>query len=106
MHEPIFVKPREYVLIHEKSEVENKLVSYAEKHPKQIEVCVARPGYISSPAKVRPQGAPGVGLPSVDNSELVAGLLSQVVNGFEKDPLMNDDLVRIGRQAMQQNMND
>jgi hypothetical protein len=36
----------------------------------------------------------------VDNvglAEISAALLDQITNGFEKEPLMNEDLVRIGR---------
>jgi len=39
-------------------------------------------------------------LPSVGVVEIAAAMLDQVVNGFEKDPLMNDDLVRIGQKAL------
>jgi hypothetical protein len=36
--------------------------------------------------------------PSVDVADISAALLNQVINGFEKEPLTNDDLVRIGRE--------
>jgi hypothetical protein len=33
-------------------------------------------------------------------SEIAATLLDQAINGFEKDTLLNEDLVSIGRRAM------
>jgi hypothetical protein len=39
----------------------------------------------------------------VDNISLVdvaAAMLDQVINGFEKEPLMNEDLMRIGKQSL------
>ena len=39
-------------------------------------------------------------LPNVDVTEISAAMLQEVVHGFEKEPLENDDLVRIGRQAL------
>jgi len=41
-----------------------------------------------------------IGLPSVSVSEISATMLDQVANGFDKEPLMNDDLVRIGRRVL------
>ncbi len=39
-------------------------------------------------------------VPIVDVTEVSAAMLHQVMHGFEKEPLENDDLVRIGRQAL------
>lgn len=39
-------------------------------------------------------------LPNVTTSQAAAAALHQVVHGFEKDRLANDDLVRIGQEAM------
>ena len=33
---------------------------------------------------------------SVQLSQVAAAMLRQAVNGFEKEPLQNDDLVRLG----------
>jgi hypothetical protein len=41
-----------------------------------------------------------IGLPTVDLSQIAATLLDQAVNGFEKDTLLNEDLVRIGQKAL------
>lgn len=39
-------------------------------------------------------------MPSVTVTEFSAAMIDQVVNGFEKEPLMNEDLVRIGRRVL------
>ena len=39
-------------------------------------------------------------LPNVDVAEISAAMLHEVIHGFEKEPLENDDLVRIGREAL------
>jgi hypothetical protein len=39
-------------------------------------------------------------MPSVTVTEISATMLDQVVNGFEKEPLMNEDLVRIGQRVL------
>ncbi len=40
-----------------------------------------------------------ISLPNLSVQALAAGMLDQVVRGFEKEPLMNDDLARLGMQA-------
>ena len=42
----------------------------------------------------------GMSVPSVAVNECSAAMLDQVANGFEKEPLMNEDLVRIGRRVL------
>jgi hypothetical protein len=37
---------------------------------------------------------------SVSVTECSAAMLDQVVNGFDKEPLENEDLVSIGRRAL------
>lgn len=39
-------------------------------------------------------------VPNVSVVDVAAAMLDQVVNGFEKDPLMNDDLARIGKGVL------
>jgi len=40
-------------------------------------------------------------VPNVAIIEIAAAMLDQVITGFEKEPLQNDDLVRIGRALIQ-----
>ncbi|MCJ1392090.1 hypothetical protein MMC18_004957 [Xylographa bjoerkii] len=39
-------------------------------------------------------------VPKIDVRDISAAMLHQVIHGFEKEPLENNDLVRIGRQAL------
>ena len=39
-------------------------------------------------------------VPSVSVVDISAAMLSEVLNGFEKDPLTNEDLVRIGQKVL------
>lgn len=41
-----------------------------------------------------------IGLPKIQLNEVAAALLDQAINGFDKETLMNEDLVRIGQRAL------
>ncbi|RDW76919.1 hypothetical protein BP6252_04972 [Coleophoma cylindrospora] len=81
--------------------VEVELLEYATKNPAAVQVSCARPGYIlgdRGPGSVTPNLPPEV--PRVKLEECVAAVLKQSVDGIEQDPILNDDLVRIGQQAL------
>lgn len=59
---------------------------------------MARPGWILSPAQEARQEIPGT--PNLGVGVLAAALLDQALQGFEKDTLMHDDLVRLGGDAI------
>lgn len=68
---------------------------------------MAKPGLIDAPGKSSFVGGifksvvcSVIGLPEIDNSQIAATLIDQVVNGFEKDTLLNQDLARIGSKAL------
>lgn len=70
-----------------------------------MEACVAKPGFITAKGQyLKTIFATGLkyvmSLPSIDVAEVSAAMLHEVMHGFEKEPLENDDLVRIGRQAI------
>jgi hypothetical protein len=72
-----------------------------------MEACVAKPGLIDAPGRtglvmkaLQTVGRSIIGLPKIDVSEIAATLLDQVVKEFEKDTLLNEDLVRIGQKAL------
>ncbi|KAJ5816267.1 hypothetical protein N7447_008500 [Penicillium robsamsonii] len=74
-----------------------------------VEVCIAQPGVIAdsttwSRALVanlfRILNLFGRPLANVQRSELAAAMLNQVMDGFEKETLLNADLVRIGRREL------
>ncbi|KAK8094852.1 hypothetical protein PG997_001537 [Apiospora hydei] len=79
---------------------EVKVLDFAKAHPGEIEACVAKPGLITSGGwkdSLLSTGLKVTGLAgSVKLSQVAAAMLRQVVNGFEKEPLQNDDLVRLG----------
>lgn len=67
-------------------------------------MAIAKPGLIVGPDHLLltlQRGILGLaGVPSIRLSEVAAALLDQVVNGFDKDTLVNEDLVRIGQAAL------
>jgi hypothetical protein len=71
----------------------------------QAEVCVAKPGLIIGSGQYAKWvfamllEVAGV-VPSLYNVEVAAAMLDQVVKGFEKEPLENIDLRRIGKLAL------
>ena len=66
---------------------------------------MAKPGLIIGPGQtLKKMGATVLkyvmSVPSVGVAEIAAAMLHEIINGFQKEPLENDDLVRIGRQAL------
>lgn len=66
---------------------------------------MAKPGLITAPGQILKTIFATVlkyamSLPNVDVTEVSAAMLHEVIHGFEKEPLENDDLVTIGRQAL------
>ena len=89
-----------------RGETENRTLAYAAEHKGALEVCVAKPGLITAPGQyLKTISATVLNLvgvvPKLDVSEVSAAMLHQVVHGWEKEPLENADLVRIGRLALQ-----
>lgn len=87
-------------------ETENQVLAYASSHETQLEASVAKPGLIGSSdssilSRIRATVLwYGMSVPSIDVVEISAAMLDQVINGFEKDPLENADLVRIGKKVL------
>jgi hypothetical protein len=72
-----------------------------------VEVSVAKPGLILEPGNTFHWLRSWflwlvASLPSVGVVEISAAMIDEVTRGFEKDPLMNDDLVRIGQTALRE----
>lgn len=70
-----------------------------------METCVAKPGLITAPGQYLKMifvtfAKYAMSLPNVSVAEISAAMLHEVVHGFEKEPLGNEDLVRIGREAL------
>ena len=88
-----------------RGETENRMLAFAAEHKDAMEACVAKPGLITAPGQyLKTIGATMLNLvgvfPKIDVSEVSAAMLQQVISGWEKEPLENADLVRIGRQAL------
>jgi hypothetical protein len=87
-------------------ETENQVLSYAASQPPgSVEACVAKPGLVTGHSTlVRSAWGAAVRwtnvLPNVIIEELAAAMLQQVRSGFEKEPLMNGDLRRIGQEVL------
>ncbi|KAH8888427.1 hypothetical protein GQ53DRAFT_826132 [Thozetella sp. PMI_491] len=102
-------KPRfmgDYQLM--RGETENMVLAFGANH-EGIEVCVAQPGMVTSyttfwrSAQARLFGFTNLftrAIPNVSREEASAAVLDQVVRGFEKEPLANMDLVRMGRTVL------
>ncbi|KAI1330738.1 NAD(P)-binding protein [Xylariaceae sp. FL0255] len=70
-----------------------------------METATAKPGFITQPWSLGRQAmgfaiSSFAGVPSVDVSVLAAAMIEQVVNGFEKESLMPNDLIRLGKTAL------
>ncbi|KAJ6512996.1 putative nucleoside-diphosphate-sugar epimerase [Mycena sanguinolenta] len=93
----------EYCLM--RGETENRVLAFAAEHSsKGFEACVVKPGLITQDAASiarAEQLRATMGVPSVTVEEVSAAMLQQVLGGIEKEPLMNEDLVRIGRKALE-----
>ncbi|KAI2785076.1 hypothetical protein F4815DRAFT_440310 [Daldinia loculata] len=94
--------PLRFIHIHQRSfcpaqpgrgEAESRILAYAEQSKGSVQSCVTKSGLIEAPGRER-RIIPG--LPIINLREFAAALLDQVVNGLEKDTLLNDDMVRIG----------
>ncbi|OAL35032.1 hypothetical protein AYO20_05747 [Fonsecaea nubica] len=88
-----------------RGETENQVLAFVSSHPGKIEATVAKPGLITQPGSIYHWLRSTllwfvISLPSISVVEIAAAMLDQVVNGFEKDPLMNEDLVRIGQRVL------
>ncbi|KAJ0120089.1 nucleoside-diphosphate-sugar epimerase [Diaporthe amygdali] len=82
-----------------RGEVETDILEFAEQSKGAVQSCITKSGFIKGPGKVVPE-VPG--LPLVELQDITAAILDQVINGFEKDTLSNDDLVRIGQKALKE----
>ncbi|KIM96698.1 hypothetical protein OIDMADRAFT_131398 [Oidiodendron maius Zn] len=93
----------EYLLM--RVSAENQLLAVAAESKGDLEVCVAKPGWITAATFTTRSVVAFVmklalSMPSVTITECSAAMLDQVANGFEKEPLVNKDLVRIGRRVL------
>ncbi|KAI1139869.1 putative nucleoside-diphosphate-sugar epimerase, partial [Hypoxylon sp. FL0543] len=79
-----------------RGETETKVLSLAAELG-GIEACVAKPGFITAPGEIVKFIAATIvqwtaGIPSISVADLATVMLDQVINGFDKEPLMPEDL--------------
>ncbi|KAF8313868.1 hypothetical protein DL93DRAFT_2080788 [Clavulina sp. PMI_390] len=82
-----------------RGETENQVLQFASEHP-GVEVSIVKSGYITAPDHPAPPVA-ATGGSTIEVSEIATAMLQQVVTGFDKEPLMNDDLLAIVRRVKQ-----
>jgi nucleoside-diphosphate-sugar epimerase len=90
-----------------RGKAETITLDYAAASKGKVEACITKPGMIAG--KVLPWKTAiaktmirfVVGLPRVEVTEIAACMLSGVIEGLEKDTYENEDLVRIGRAALE-----
>jgi hypothetical protein len=69
-----------------------------------VEACCAKPGLIYRDENLVASYTRWVPLPvpRIPVGEVAAAMLDQVVKGFEKEPLQNEDLARIGSAVLRE----
>ncbi|KXX80361.1 Protein FMP52, mitochondrial [Madurella mycetomatis] len=88
-----------------RGEAESRILELAKQSNGAVEACVAKPGLISGPEKpaaiLQRAFLSLIGVPGIKVSEVSAALVHQVVNGFEKETLLNEDMVRIAQGVLE-----
>ncbi|KAI1473805.1 NAD(P)-binding protein [Daldinia eschscholtzii] len=84
-----------------RGETENKVLQLAAELD-GVEASVVKPGFITAPGEIMKSIAGTmiqytIGIASISVVDLATAMLDQVANGFEKDPLMSEDLIRIAK---------
>lgn len=106
LHESVTSKFLELLIANfDQGEIESRVLEYAAQHKGEVEVCVAKPGIILKPGYISQRiVAAALNLTGIVGNlsikEVAAAMLQQVINGFEKEPLENEDLKRIGTAAL------
>ncbi|KAI4859821.1 putative nucleoside-diphosphate-sugar epimerase [Hypoxylon rubiginosum] len=86
--------------MHMRGDTETKVLALAKEF--DVEATAARPGFITAPGDILKYVIGtvvqwSVGIPTINVVDLAAVMLDQAVNGFEKDPLMPEDLAKIAK---------
>ncbi|KAK7957010.1 uncharacterized protein PG986_006232 [Apiospora aurea] len=80
-----------------RGQLEAQILDYAEQSDNKVVACIAKPGMIHGPG-MEVRTVPG--LPNIELHDIAAALLDQVINGFEKDTLSNDDMSQLGQRVL------
>ena len=88
------------MLTETQGETENQVLKFCTDNG--IEGAAAKPGLITDGLAKKAFAATlwlTMGVPSIEIGKCARAILDQVVNGFEKEPLMNDDLIKIAEEV-------
>ena len=88
-----------------RGETENRVLAYAAEQEGALEACVVKPGIITAKGQyMKTVFARGLGMlgmvPNIDLGEISAATLRLVERGWEKEPVENEELGKIGREAL------
>lgn len=89
----------------QQGDVETRVLNYAKESGRDVEACVVKPGLVDGETgpiirSLQTVGCYMINMPRVEVSVLAAALLQQVVEGFDSDTLLNEDLIRIGQKSL------
>ena len=84
------------------------VLKYGTENRDQLDVCIAKPGLISTVegpnfliSGLQALATSFISLPLNRVDYVAAAMIQQVMGGFEKDTLLNDDLTRIGKSIVE-----
>ncbi|KAB5578022.1 hypothetical protein GE09DRAFT_1214233 [Coniochaeta sp. 2T2.1] len=86
-----------------RGETENRILAFAAAHPGEVEASTVKPGSIVTPGKpittMFAKVANQLGMVSyIDLGVMATAMLEQVINGFDSDALLMDELKRIAAE--------
>ncbi|KAL8801123.1 MAG: hypothetical protein Q9182_004675 [Xanthomendoza sp. 2 TL-2023] len=92
-----------YLLL--RGETENRILAFTAENQGKVEACVAKPGFITESGRYLRTFLAMIfyhvfSLPRIDLEECARAILHQVLQGFSKETLENEDLIKIGRQKI------
>ena len=80
------------------------MLEFAKAQGPGFEACAAKPGLVTGQGIMHAMFATAANVvasvPSIDVKVLSAAMIDQAIRGFEKEPLMNADLDRLGKEVI------
>ncbi|KAH6672891.1 putative nucleoside-diphosphate-sugar epimerase [Halenospora varia] len=90
-----------------RGKAESSVLDFAKKSQGAVEACVAKPGLIDALGRSsfiagigRAMVSAIAGVPKLNVDQIAASLIDQAIKGFEKETLLNEDMIRIGDKAL------
>ncbi|KAF7563554.1 hypothetical protein G7046_g565 [Stylonectria norvegica] len=93
----------EYSLM--RGETETQVLAYAAQHAEEVEVQIIKSGFITAPGYILKNVFASIlkwtkGVGNVCIAEISAAMIDQALHGFQQEMLLNDDLVKVGQDAL------